>query len=309
MDRLLITGGAGLVGFNLCYLLQNEDYEITIIDKSHENISIFKKLFPSIKTICADLSQDDTWKDQMESYEYLIVCHAQISSLEEKDFINNNIISTKKLLNVIDSKAIRKIIHISSSVINSEANDYYVTSKKEQEDIIKKSKLDYIILRPTLMFGWFDKKHLGWLAKFMKKFHIFPIPGDGKYIRQPLFVLDFCKIIISALKKPNLDKIYDISGKDRITYIEIIKKIREVAKINSLIIKIPYNLFYFLINLYSYFDKNPPFTVSQLEALVIPETFKVIDWENIFEIKKTNLEDALDKTLNDKRYSKISLKR
>ena len=37
----------------------------------------------------------------MESYEYLIVCHAQISSFEEKDFINNNIISTKKLLNVI----------------------------------------------------------------------------------------------------------------------------------------------------------------------------------------------------------------
>ena len=76
------------------------------------------------------------------------------------------------------------------------------------------------------MFGWFDKA-FRLLAKFMKKFHIFLSHRDGKYIRQLLFVLDFCKITISAFKKPNLDKIYDISGKDRITYIEIIKKLEK----------------------------------------------------------------------------------
>ena len=25
------------------------------------------------------------------------------------------------------------------------------------------------MLRPTLMFGWFDQKHLGWLSRFMAK--------------------------------------------------------------------------------------------------------------------------------------------
>ena len=43
----------------------------------------------------------------------------------------------------------------------------------------------------TLMFGWFE--NMGWLALFMKKMPIFPIPGNGNFIRQPLFVKDFVK--------------------------------------------------------------------------------------------------------------------
>ena len=38
------------------------------------------------------------------------------------------------------------------------------------------------ILRPTLMFGWFDRKHLGWLARFMQKAPVFPIHVPGKPI-------------------------------------------------------------------------------------------------------------------------------
>ena len=42
---------------------------------------------------------------------------------------------------------------------------------------------DSIILRPTLMFGWFDRKHLGWLSNLMVSFPLFPIPGKGQFIR------------------------------------------------------------------------------------------------------------------------------
>ena len=41
------------------------------------------------------------------------------------------------------------------------------------------------------MFGWFDRKHLGWLARFMCRVPVFPIPGSGEYLRQPLYVGDF----------------------------------------------------------------------------------------------------------------------
>ena len=45
------------------------------------------------------------------------------------------------------------------------------------------------------MFGWFDRKHLGWLARFMQRAPVFPIPGDGRYLRQPLYVGDLCNVI------------------------------------------------------------------------------------------------------------------
>jgi len=40
-----------------------------------------------------------------------------------------------------------------------------------------------VVLRPTLMFGWFDRKHVGWLKRFMERMPVFPIPGDGRMWR------------------------------------------------------------------------------------------------------------------------------
>ena len=44
--------------------------------------------------------------------------------------------------------------------------------------------------------------------------------------------------------------------------------------------KLPYKLFYFLLAVYALFDRDPPFTTTQLKALVIDEVFEDIDWEN-----------------------------
>ena len=78
-------------------------------------------------------------------------------------------------------------MHVSSSVIESSANDDYSKSKARQEELVVKSGLPYTVLRPTLMFGWFDRKHLGWLSQFMSSSPVFPIPGNGNYVRQPLY--------------------------------------------------------------------------------------------------------------------------
>ena len=49
--------------------------------------------------------------------------------------------------------------------------------------------------------------------------------------------------------------------------------------------------------------------MNQLRALVIPETFEIIDWENIFSIKQTDFLEALDETFNDPSLSNLELDR
>jgi len=235
--------------------------------------------------------------------------HAQISSLNWQDFKKNTIDSTQNILIAIRKKGISSsdIIHVSSSVVNSMADDYYVRSKKIQENLVKKFSKNILILRPTLMFGLFDRKHLGWLSRFMRKFPIFPIPGNGQYIRQPLFVEDFVKILASTLfiKKKG---ILDISGKEQITYISIIKEIKKIQKSKTLIIKIPYIFFYILLKIWALFDRNPPFTIYQLKALTIPEVFPTADWESIFNVKTTKFRIAATRTYGNNKYKDIKLR-
>ncbi len=310
MRKIFITGGAGLLGFNLCkVLLEKDDVQLTVLDKNSANLKKLQIFFPSVDVIRADLSVMDGWEKGITNYDHLIICHAQITSLDKVDFEQNNILATKNLLKIFEDKNLDSCIHISSSVVNSKAEDFYSKTKRDQEKLVISSKLPYTILRPTLMFGLFDRKHLGWLSKFMSKSPIFPIPGKGNYLRQPLYVKDFCKIIEECLNGRHLGKVYNISGQTKIFYIDIIRSIKKVTNSKSVIMKIPYSLFFILLKIYSFFVTNPPFNVNQLRALVIPETFEIIDWENIFAIKQTDFKEALDETFNDPSLSNIELDR
>ncbi|MCK5015623.1 MAG: NAD(P)-dependent oxidoreductase, partial [Candidatus Peribacteraceae bacterium] len=196
--KIVLPGGAGLVGFNLLVQLKNKGYSnITVIDKHHENINILRKTFPDINVIEADLAETGGWEHTFDGADVVIMLQAQIGAKHEEPFIRNNVISTKNILSIMKGcEKVPYLVHISSSVLESVADDFYTNTKKEQEEIVLGSGIENVVLRPTLMFGWFDRKHLGWLSRFMQKIPVFPIPGHGRYLRQPLYVKDFCDIII-----------------------------------------------------------------------------------------------------------------
>lgn len=306
--KILLPGGAGLVGQNLIPRLKALGYqELVVIDKHPHNLKIVQALHPDIITELADLASPGDWTRHFEDAKAVVMLQAQIGGLHSDAFFRNNELATKNILQAMDQLTNPRLVHISSSVVESVANDMYSESKKRQEQLVIDSPFNCPILRPTLMFGWFDRKHLGWLSRFMQKFPIFPIPGHGRYMRQPLYVGDFSKIIISCIQNPTLNGTYNISGEERLDYIDLIRAVKHATGAKALIVKIPYSLFYVLLLVWAIFDKNPPFTTQQLSALTAKDEFEVIDWQGIFGVHRTKLKDALEETFNHPQYSKIAL--
>jgi nucleoside-diphosphate-sugar epimerase len=307
--KIVLPGAAGLVGQNLIVQLKQKGYtNLLAIDKHHSNLRTLKHLHPDVVTIKADLAEkDERWVQAFEGADVVVMLQAQIGAPTLQPFIRNNINSTENVLEVAKRFNIPYLVHISSSVVNSVADDFYTNTKKEQEKLVLASGIKHCILRPTLMFGWFDRKHLGWLSRFMEKVPFFPIPGHGRYMRQPLYEKDFCNIIISSIEKQPENQIYNITGRDEVDYIDIIRTIKLVKKLKTPIVKIPYSLFYALMKGYLLFSKNPPFTTQQLEALVADDKFELIPWWDIFEVESTTFEQAMNETFNDPSYSKIVL--
>ena len=85
---------------------------------------------------------------------------AQIGGLNPEAYLANNVTATKRLLDAAKLAKVSYLVHISSSVVNSAAVDDYTESKKAQEKIALEGGIPCSVLRPTLMFGWFDRKHL-----------------------------------------------------------------------------------------------------------------------------------------------------
>lgn len=308
MNKIVLPGGAGLVGQNLVARLRAKGYShIVVIDKHKENLATLKSVQPDVVVELADLSKPGDWQRHFEGASVVVMLQAQIGGIHYQEFVDNNVSSTQLILEEVRKNKIPQLIHISSSVVESVADDFYTRSKKEQEEMVLASGIECPILRPTLMFGWFDRKHLGWLSRFMAKQPVFPVPGDGRFMRQPLYVGDFCNVIISCIENNVRQGIFNISGHEKVDYIDIIREIKRATGAKARIVKIPYGLFYSLLWVWALFDKNPPFTTQQLQALVAKDEFEVVDWPGMFGVRSTPFAEAIDETFNHPVYSKVAL--
>jgi nucleoside-diphosphate-sugar epimerase len=306
-STIVITGGAGLVGQNLVERLKQRGFSrIIVIDKAAANAAILTKNHPDIDVIVADLAVDDGWQDKLSGIGALVHAHAQIGGLVPGEFVRNNETASQRVMAAAVAHNVPYIVNISSSVVNSLAVDNYTETKKAQERIVLDTGIPQVVLRPTLMFGWFDRKHVGWLARFMEKVPVFPVPGSGRFLRQPLYAADFCDVIVASIEQRKTG-VFNISGQERIDYIDLVRAMKRATGASAIIMRIPYGLFAMLLRIYAVFDKNPPFTEKQLQALTTPDVFEVIDWPGIFGVKATPLQAALDETFQHPVYSKIAL--
>ena len=307
-DRIVITGAAGLVGQNLVALLEEKGYtNIVALDKHPHNLEVLHRLHPEVQAVHADVANPGEWEALMEGAATVLQLHAQITGKTAQPFIRNNIDATRCVLNACRRSGAPYLVHVSSSVVNSVADDDYTNTKKVQEQLVKDSGLRHCILRPTLMFGWFDPKHLGWLAHFMAKVPVFPIPGHGRYMRQPLYNRDFCRVIIACMERQPDGATYDLVGPDEVAYVDIIRTIKRVKGIRTPIVHIPCSLFHVLLKIYSLFSARPPFTADQLKALTAGDRFTGIDMQAIFGIKPTPFEEAIRETFCHPTYSAVML--
>ena len=308
--KIVITGAAGLVGQNLIVVLKERGYtNLVAIDKHEHNLRILAVLHPDVRTILADLAEPGQWTHEFEGAACLAQLHAQITGKTTDPFTRNNIEATRRVLDAVRQHGVPYVVHISSSVVNSVATDDYTETKKAQEKLVVEAGIRHCVLRPTLMFGWFDPKHLGWLSRFMARTPVFPIPGDGRFMRQPLYERDFCRCIERCNEQEPDGSVYDIVGDTRIDYVDIIRTIKRVKGLRTWIVHIPIGFFALLLRVYAAFSRKPPFTADQLKALSAGDDFKGVDTQAMFGVSQTPFEDAIRESYTDPRYAHIVLKR
>ena len=308
--RVVITGAAGLVGQNLVLMLRERGYtDVVAIDKHAANLEVLRGLVPQVRTVVADVAEHGEWEALFDPRSIVVVLHAQITGKHPQEFARNNVEATRRMLEAIRARGAAFVVHVSSSVVISVADDEYTRSKRTQEDLVRASGMPHCVLRPTLMFGWFDPKHLGWLSRFMERTPVFPIPGDGRYMRQPLYIRDFCRALVWAIENRPDGQVYDVVGAHRIDYVDIIRMIKKVKGLRTLVVHIPAGVFRALLRTYALFSAKPPFTADQLDALAAGDDFKGVDTEATFGFRQTPFEEAIRESYCDPRYSHVLVHR
>jgi hypothetical protein len=118
---------------------------------------------------------------------------------------------------------------------------------------------------------------------------------------------DFSRIIANCVIDNSITGVFNISGREEFTYVEIIKTIKKTIGAKTLVVPIPRKLFRALLASWALVDKNPPFTTQQLDALLADDCFEDIGWPAIFSVEATPFSNAIQTTSNHPKFSQVVL--
>ena len=262
--KLLVTGGLGFIGSNFILKLLNETDEFDIINVDAELYGADQKNLDSIKNHekYEFVKGNITNKRLME--ELISKCDAVVNfaaesfvdrSINNADpFLVSNIRGTFTILDII-TKQKKRMIQISTdevfgSLSKGSADEQtkfnpsspYAATKAAAELLINSFSVthnsDVVITRCTNNYGprQFPEKLIPKTIILAKQGRNIPIYGNGKNLRDWIFVDEHCDAVYEILMNGKSGQTYNISANNEISNVQIVHKILEImGKSNDLI--------------------------------------------------------------------------
>jgi len=258
---VLITGATGFIGKNLIPALIKFQ-KIKILVRKTSDIELFKKN-SKIEITYGELEKDEGIEQALNGVDTVVHCAARTIGKNFIEYYRTNTTGTANLIRAMNKKKIKKILYLSSHAVcgpgcekksvkeSDQPNpvSFYGMTKKLAEDIIIKSGINYIILRPVSVYGPYDMEILKYIGLLNRG--ISPIIGFGEKYINLIFITDLVKLIITLIRANKFsNQIYFVNDGNCYSYKELLNEITNILGINSLKIYIPeaMALFYGLLN-------------------------------------------------------------
>lgn len=266
--RILLTGGSGFLGQYLVERLLNGGYEVTCILRRKSS-----RVCKGVNIVYADIQKEIP---QSAFSGISIVIHAASESHlpDWKTNYMTNVIGTKNIIKACKNNKIRKLIYISSINVKMRNKGSYGKTKKMAEICVRKSGLDFVVIRPSMIYGAGDS-NLSKTISIVKAFPIVPIIGSGNALMQPVYVEDVVEAVSQCLKQDVRKKIYNIVGPESFTFNEYIDMIlQQIGKKKSKL-HIPFIFAKLCAMLLEKVCKSPPITMEQVYSMSQGQKFDI----------------------------------
>ena len=257
MKNILVTGGAGFIGSNFVkYMLGRYDYRVVNFDKltyagNLENLTDIEK-HKNYVFVKGDICDAEAVEKTLSEYKidtiinFAAESHVDRSILGPKEFIVTNVIGTQTLLEAARKSGIEKYLQVSTDEVYGSlpedrpellftektpitTNSPYSASKASADLLVNAYhhtfKMPVLTTRCSNNYGpyQFPEKLIPLMIAKALDGEKLPVYGDGKNVRDWLYVEDHCSAICEVLHRGKTGEVYNIGGNNEWYNIDIVK--------------------------------------------------------------------------------------
>ncbi len=256
IKKIIVVGGTGFTGTQVLKQLENiENIEVTCLVRSHNKTVLWSGKNP-LKIVIGDLDDAASLEVAFKGQDSLIfVASMGFGQMQ-------NVVKACELNNV------KRAVFTSSTAIYTQLPAQSKDGREMGEKHVVQSGISWTILRPTMIYGRKGDRNVERLIRNLKRFPVFFIPGSGEALQQPIFVDDVAKATIQSLNtEKTICMAYNISGKNSLTFNELVQTTSLALNRNVRIIHLPLWPMRLLIKFYNFLTKKPKITEEQLLRL------------------------------------------
>lgn len=211
--RILLAGGTGYLGGHIANEIKERGLTARLLSRKQEKLQQYKS--SSIQIMEATLTQPETLTGSCVDIDTVI---STIGITRQKDgftYMDVDYQANLNLLREAQRTGVRKFIYISAINGDKHRKLKIFEAKEAFVDELKKSGLDYTVVRPNGFFS--DMKDF---LNMAEKGRVF-LFGNGEQLMNPIHGADLAEIILSMIDDPS--KEYSVGGPDILTQNEIAK--------------------------------------------------------------------------------------
>ena len=234
--KIAVVGATGFVGSHLVAHLIERGHRAIAISRDGRRLPAWDD---SVEARAADVTGDlDAALDDADAVVHLAAIPRETRG---RTFDAVNVRGTQNTVSAAERAGIGRFVHLSAIGVTDDPKLGYLSSKWHGEQAVRASALDWVVLRPSLLFGAGDgffnlvKTTLRWWSP-----GIVAIPGRGDTRFQPLSVDDLAIGIEKSLTDPaHVRSVHELGGPDWMTYREIVDEVMRATGMRRLKVGLP----------------------------------------------------------------------
>ena len=233
---ILVTGATGFIGSRLISHLSKNGYSIKGMSR--------RKLPDSnnVKYVQADVFDQNQLENALEGVE---VAYYLLHSMEGrkghwKEFASRERIQANNFLQASTKAGVKRIIYLGGLVNDSLELSPHMKSRKEVGEILASGNIPVTELRASLIIGAQGGSY-AMLRYLVERLPVMVCPSWVKSLAQPIAVDDVISYLKGCMEHPETaGKIYEIGGKDKMTYKQLMRVYAKYLDKKLFIIEIPF---------------------------------------------------------------------